>query len=141
MKQQDRLLKNSSVYTAVSVLNQFPNRLLSRSWLCPLPLSQTPWQGTTGLFLLALRCLPENLGDVGQWVKCLLHMREALSYNSPNSCKAKCYSEYLQSCCLCCGMAESLEALGRASLVYAAVGELAWYLQQYSMKRPCLNSM
>lgn len=68
---------------------------------------------------------------MGQWVKCLLHMREALSYNSPNSCKAKCYSAYLQSCCLCCGLAESLEAPGRASLVYAAMGGPAWCAQQW----------
>lgn len=34
------------------------------------------------LFLLALRLFPEGLGDVVQWVKFLLHMREAVSYNS-----------------------------------------------------------
>lgn len=36
-------------------------------------------KGTTGLFLLALRRLPEGLGDVVQWVKSLVPMCDTLT--------------------------------------------------------------
>lgn len=70
MKQQDRLLKNSSVYTAVSVLNQFPNRLLS---LLALPSSIVPdtMAGNNWSLLVGFKMSPGELGRCGSVGKVL----------------------------------------------------------------------